>query len=249
MFSVENRERVRERLVEMARADPRVTSAAAVGGSAEPEMDRWSDIDLTFGLAEGVAIEDVLRDWTRDLENEFGAVTLFDLPYQSTIYRVFLLPGSLQVDLSFTPGADFGALGPKFALLFGTSTERQQAVPASAEHLFGMGVHHAVRGRICIERGRMWQAEYWISAVRDHALMLACLRHGLAASFGRGFDALPADVREPASEALARSLDRPELLRSLRVATDLLFREADAVVLNTANLEPMLRDLVFVEPD
>jgi hypothetical protein len=35
-----------------------------------------------------------------------AAVHLFDLPFLSSLYRVFLLPGSLQVDLSFTPAAD-----------------------------------------------------------------------------------------------------------------------------------------------
>ncbi len=52
-------------------------------------------------------------------------------------------------------------------------------------------MHHAVRARYAIERGRLWQAEYWTSAVRDHALMLACKRLGLEAGLGRGFDALP----------------------------------------------------------
>src|SRR2546423_11286325 len=106
MFTVEERERIRERLVGMGRADPRIEAAAAVGASALDGGDRWSDLDLTFGLAEGVPIEAVLSDWTRRVENEFDAVTLFDLPFRSSIYRVFLFPGSLQVDLSFTPGSE-----------------------------------------------------------------------------------------------------------------------------------------------
>ncbi len=34
-------------------------------------------------------------------------------------------------------------------------------------------VHHAVRARICIERGRYWQAEYWISDALLTALRAA----------------------------------------------------------------------------
>ena len=100
MFCVEDRERIMEQLVERARSDPRVVAAAAVGSSAGGG-DRWSDLDLTFGVAAGVPVEEVLADWTRTLETDFGAVVLFDLPVGSTIYRVFLLPGVLQVDLSF----------------------------------------------------------------------------------------------------------------------------------------------------
>ena len=167
MFTVEYRGHVRERLIEMARADPTIESAAAVGGSAQGETDRWSDIDLTFGLANDASLDAVLAVWTTNLRDEFGAVTLFDLLFRSTVYRVFLLPGSLQVDLSFTTGAEFGALGTRFALLFGTAVEREPGRPTQPRHVFGMGVHHAVRARFCLERGRLWQAEYWISAVRD----------------------------------------------------------------------------------
>src|SRR2546423_766517 len=56
MFTVEERERIRERLVGMGRADPRIEAAAAVGASALDGGDRWSDLDLAFGLAEGVPI-------------------------------------------------------------------------------------------------------------------------------------------------------------------------------------------------
>ncbi|HEY7199551.1 MAG TPA: hypothetical protein VIC57_05040 [Candidatus Dormibacteraeota bacterium] len=243
MFGVDDRERVRERLIGMARADPRVESAAAVGGSAEGG-DRWSDLDLTFGLAAGASMADVLAGWTRVLRTELGALTLFDLPFRSSIYRVFLLPGSLQVDLSFTPGSEFGPYGPRFALIFGAATEREPVQPPSPRHLLGVGVHHAVRGRICVERGRAWQAEYWISAVRDHALSLACLRHGLPHDLGRGFDQLPEDVRERAAGALVRSLARPELLRALGAAVDALLREAEGVHEEAARLEAELRDLV-----
>lgn len=248
MFTVEERARVRERLVELARADERIESAAEVGSSALGGGDRWSDLDLTFGLAEGASMEVVLADWTARVQREFDALVLFDLPFRSSIYRVFLLPGSLQVDLSFTPGPEFGAHGRGFALLFGVAARHDEVPRPAPRDLLGVGVHHAVRGRICIERGRVWQAEYWISAVRDHALSLACLRHGLEPELGRGFDRLPADVRERAAGAIVRSLEPPELLRALREAVDALLREADGVHEDAPRLEAELRALLAVSP-
>src|SRR5687767_15349916 len=41
------------------------------------------------------------------------------------------------------------------------------------------GVIYALHARACIERGRVWQAEHYVGAVRDHAVSLACLREGL----------------------------------------------------------------------
>ena len=46
----------------MAAADTRVVAGAAVGSFATDEADRWSDLDLIFGLAEGVEIADVQDD-------------------------------------------------------------------------------------------------------------------------------------------------------------------------------------------
>ena len=229
LFSPEDRDRVQERVLAWASEDARVTAGAVVGSLARSVGDRWSDLDLTFGVADEVPVPDVLDDWTRRVETEFGAVRLFDLPSGPTIYRVFLLPGCLQFDLSFTPAARFGARGPNFRLLFGAAAEPAHAPPPAAESLFGRAVHHALRARFCIERGRLWHAEFWTSGVRDYALHLACRRRGLPAYHGRGFDDLPADVRDRFRDALVRSLEPGELRRALACAIEGLQREATEV--------------------
>lgn len=159
MFTVEERNRVRDTILKMARADPRVVAGAMIGSLALGPGDPWSDLDLGFGLADGTSPGDVLAQWTPRLEREFGAVHLFDSPSLSTIYRVFLFPGCLQVDVSMTPASEFGARGPKFKVLFGRAVEQPHTARPPAEHLFGLGVHHAVRARFCVARGRFWQAQ------------------------------------------------------------------------------------------
>ncbi len=229
--------------MEIGRMDPRLVAGALIGASAAGGGDRWSDLDLTFGLADNVNLTDVMTDWTTRLQREFNATHLFDLPYQSTMYRVFLLQGNLQVDLSFTPRHEFGAHGPKFELLFGSSMERSQPPPPSPRHLFGLAVHHLVRARICIERGKLWQSEYWISAARDQALSLACLHRDLETSYGRGFDKLPAEVLEFFAEALVGSLDRARLLQTLGRTVDGLLRNSQDVGQAALSLEAQLREL------
>ena len=243
MFTVDDRDRVREHVLKLASSDPRVVAAAVIGSLAHGDGDRWSDLDLTFAVEESVPVVDVLSDWTRALAEELDAVQLFDLPSGATIYRVFLLPGCLQVDLSFTPAAAFGARGPKFSLLFGSAVETAHSPPPSADGLFGLAVHHAVRARVCIERGRWWQAEYWISGVRDEALALACLHRGLSAVEGRGLDELPGDVLDGFSDALVRSLDREELLRALASAIAGLLRESGEARVLATKVEPQLEEL------
>ena len=242
MFTVEERARVRDRVLEMAASDPRVVAAAIVGSLAHGGGDRWSDLDLTFGVADGVPVAEVLDDWTRTVVEEFDAVELFDLVARGTTYRVFLLPDLLQIDLSFTPAAEFRQGSPRFELVFGTH-EVDHPPPPSADDLFGWAVVYARAARVSTERGDRWQAEYFVSALRDSALTLACLRRGLPTAFGKGFDQLPAEVLDDFDDALVRSLEREELLRALASAVAGLLRESDQVRDVAAKVEGQLRGI------
>ena len=245
MFTVEERDRVRNRLAQMSREDPRLVAGALVGSTAAGGGDQWSDLDLTFGLADNAILGDVLADWTARLTGQFGAVHLFDLPYMSTMYRVFLLPGNLQVDLSFTPGNKFLARGLKYDLLFGNALERDQAKPSPPEHVFGLAVVYLLHARACIARGRMWEAEYCISAARDQALSLACQHRGLKTSYGRGFDDLPPETLKPFIKTLVGSLERTQLLRALSKTIDELLHNSQDVRELASRLELGLHELAL----
>ena len=202
MFTVEQRNALREHVLQLAEEDERVVAGAAVGSLAVHGGDRFSDLDLTFGIADHVAVAEVLDDWTGTLIGDREAVHLADLERGPTIYRVFLLPDALQFDLSMTPAAQFRPAGPRFRLLFGETAagDYEGSTPPVAHDLFGWGVIYALHARACIERGRAWQAEHYVDAVRDHALSLACLREGRIAVQARGYDELTA-------ETLARFVD------------------------------------------
>jgi len=242
---MEERNRVCDRLVEVGKADHRLVAGALIGSTVAGAGDRWSDLDITFGLADKTSIADVLADWTARLQKEFDAVHLFDLPHQSTIYRVFLFPGNLQVDLSFTPRTEFGSLGPRFAPLFGSAVERSQPRSISPKHHFGLAVHHLVRARVCIERGRLWQSEYWIAEARNQALALACHHRNLPSSYGRGFDDLPQDILEPFVETLVGELSRDRLSSALAKTVHGLLRNSQDVRELALKLELQLRELAF----
>jgi predicted nucleotidyltransferase len=246
VFTVEERNRIRDRILEMAKFDERIVAGAVVGSLATDEGDRWSDLDLTFGVSPENQTLDVLDRLTTPLVSAFSAVPLFDLPHRESIFRVLLLQGCLQVDLSVTPASSFGPNGPKFKMLFGNFKENPAISAPTAGHLLGYAAHHATRARFCIERGRFLQAEYWISGARDYALSLACLQRNLSPSYGRGFDQLPAEIQIQAQQALVKSLDRAELMRALACVVNRLLHEARQITGNPAEVEPHL--LVLTVP-
>jgi hypothetical protein len=151
---------------------------------------------------------------------------------------MFLLPDALQFDLSMTPAAQFRPAGPRFRLLFGETAagdgkapeppvvgELFIATPAVAGDLFGWGVVYALHARACIERGRVWQAEHYVGAVRDHALSLACLRQGLPPVEARGYDDLSAHTLAGFEDVHVGVLEPAALRRALAASVVALVRE------------------------
>ena len=218
---------MRAHVLELADNDVRVVAAAEVGSLSLGGGDRWSDLDLTFGVAEGSAPQDVLDDWTADLVSRFDAVHLFDLLVDPAVYRVWLLPDYLQLDVSVSPASRFRATSPRFKLLFGETNEpRYRDAPRRADTL-GWAVMWARHARVCIEREQWWQAEYAIAHLRFRAMELFCLRLDLPPHYAKGSDRLPVDVRTAFERSLVRSLGRADLVRAVDAATHTLLEHCE----------------------
>jgi hypothetical protein len=231
MFTAEQRDCLRSALLEFAGQDPRISGAAITGSGSTGHQDQWSDIDLAFAVVEAGELSDVLSDWTAHMYDQHRALHHVDVKSGAWIYRVFLLPSTLQVDLAFAPAAEFRPLAPTFRLVFGTANESRRFPTPEPSDLIGMGWLYALHARSCIARRRLWQAEYMITGIRNSALALACLRHGLPAVHGRGIDLLPNAVTALFESSFVRHLDTSELSRAFRaVMRGLLFeiRNADA---------------------
>ena len=235
---------MRRQLLGLAENDPRITGAAVTGSAADGREDRWSDIDLYFGVADHVALDAVLADWSDYLYGELGALHHFELKVPGAVYRAFLLPSCLEVDLGFTPAEQFGPVGPHFRAVLGEAVQPAPATGPDPGHLIGLAWHHVLHARSCIERHKPWQAEYWISGIRDQTLALACLRLGEPAHYAKGADALPAAVTGGLEDALVRSLELEELRRALRVAaTRLLLELAASDAVQAQRLDRPIREL------
>lgn len=225
MFTPEERAGLRSGLLEYAASDQRISGVAITGSAAAAGEDRWSDIDLAFGVGNAAELPDVLADWTAHMYQRHLALHHLDVRAGEWIYRVFLLPSTLQVDLAFVPATEFRALAPSFRLMFGEAKEPRHAPPPPWGDMVGLGWLYALHARSCIARRNVWQAEYMISGIRDNALALACIRHGLPAVHGRGMDLLPSGVAAKFEGSLVRQLDVAELSRAFRVATHGLLSE------------------------
>jgi hypothetical protein len=233
---------VRRRLLALAEEDGDVAAAAITGSEAAGKADEWSDIDLAFSIRGDLSA--ALERWTEVLYGRFAAIQHWDLPWGSTVYRVFLLPDWLEVDIAFTPSRDFGPRGPNWRTVFGETVEVEPTARPEPGQLAGLAWHHALHARICIERGQALQAEWLIGGLREHVLALACVRFGYPARFAKGADLLPPEVIARLEATLVRSLDEPELRRALAAASAVYVDElerSDAAL--AGRLRPMLAEL------
>ncbi len=229
MFTGQHRERIRSELLEAGRVDARLTGGAVTGSAAADQEDEWSDIDLGFGVGDAARIPEVLTDWTSHMYGRYEALHHVDVTSGAWVYRVFLLASTLQVDLAFAPAEEFGARAPTFRLAFGRAAERPHVPLTPVETLIGYAWLYGLHVRSSLARGRLWQAEYMVSAMRDHVLAVVCHRHGLPVREGRGLDLLPRETTRPLEAALVRSVDAGEIARAFRVLTMELLAETRRV--------------------
>ncbi|MEV0613303.1 aminoglycoside 6-adenylyltransferase [Nonomuraea sp. NPDC050404] len=242
MLPIEDRNRVHERLLTFAETDDRIVGAALTGSRTVGDADRWSDLDLVLAVRDEPA--DAADSWTKWLYDEFGALHHWDLSSSPRIIRVFLLPGWLELDITFGPESEFGPRGPQWRTLFGQARSLEPFPAPDRDTLIGLAWHHALHTRICIERDRRWQAEHWIGALRTHIVTLACLRLGLPTAHAKGAHLLPEELTTPLEPTLVRSLDGTELRRALGATVTVLLDELERTDPGlAARLAPMFTQL------
>jgi hypothetical protein len=244
MFTWDEREQIRAALVSAARQDPNITGAAHLGSAAADRLDDWSDIDLALCTSPQSELEDVIAAWTSRLYSSYRAVAHCDVRRGETLYRVFLLYNTLQVDISFWSADRFCALGPNFKLIFGADNRAQPFAQANSDELVGFAWLYALHVRSSIARKRRLQAEYMLSSMRNHVFALACLRHGLPARDGRGFDDLPGGVKNGFEECYPLSIEAEELHRALQRTMAALLAEIRLRDVDLATrIEPTLTEI------
>src|SRR5262249_40267206 len=147
MFTPRQRADIRSDLLAYAVEDSRISGTAITGSAAAGREDEWSDVDLAFGVSDAAGLPDVLADWTSWMYKRHCALHHVDVTAGAWIYRVFLVPGALQVDLAFAPATEFRALAPTFRLVSGEAREPRHIGEPPSDVLIGMGWLHAVHAR------------------------------------------------------------------------------------------------------
>ena len=229
MFTETERSDIRTKIIEIAKDDKRICGGAITGSASVGSQDRWSDIDLAFGVYQSFEISDVLNDFTEMMYKANKTIHHLDVFSGSWIYRVFVLANTLQVDLAFAPEKDFGSKAETFKLIFGKANKLLFIKKPKVEDLIGYIWLYALHVRNSMARKKFGQAEYFMSYMRDRILSLACIRHNLPVKNGSGIDNLPADDLTLFEEGLVKSLEFTELQRVFGILSIAFLKEVNLV--------------------
>ena len=123
MFDVDVRESVSASILEVVSRDPWVMAGAVVGSLALTSGDRFSDVDLSFAIRDGIDLRTVLDDWTALFASDNEIDVLFDLVvrrekgltyrrralYVALIRRALLSQHDLEMQMWSSLGVGLGA--------------------------------------------------------------------------------------------------------------------------------------------
>lgn len=165
--------------------------------------------------------------WTEWIAAENGVSDTFDVRASGALYRVFLLPSTLQVDISFWPHEQFRATEEGFHVLFGTPNPSTTAASPDPDPIIGTGWLYAFHARSALARSRPWQAALMLDDLRAQILALACIRHGLNPWHGRDVDRLPTRELAALETTRAGDLDADALATSMRRSIELFLAEIE----------------------
>ena len=232
LFTAEERERTTEEVSRLLSGDPSVEGVLVVGSLAE-EPDRWSDIDLAAVVTDDADCDAVAADWVRRLYEALPVLHHFETAFGDNRVRGFLLANLLELDIAFTPAAQFSVWGPA-ASLFDRSGRIEAAIGAPAEwepnppdwaSEAGFAWHDVLHSCTALRRGRPWQALWYAQRVRNRTLGLDQERRGFYAEFQDYADDLPPEELVPLEATLVDSLDPDTLLRAIELTTKAFIAE------------------------
>ncbi len=196
-FSLLERKEILDYILKMATSDERSSGGALVGSFATGTEDKWSDIDITFGIKRQYDHQKVLENWTAILKKQYDIKHHFDVIVKKSIYRVLLFGNGLELDLSISPEDHFGPKTPTFSLLFGKPGHGLNGDAPNVNSIIGWGWHHILHARAAIHRTKHWQALFFINRLRDLIIELKCYRQHVPHQHARGADQLnEADLSE-----------------------------------------------------
>lgn len=232
LFQPQDRDELLTRTIAMLEADQRLEGAVIDGSIGAGRADRWSDVDIACVVTEEVDCPTVTAEWVGRIYDEHSVAHHYEVAFESTLVRGFLLERGLVLDLSFTPASDFRIWAPVRVAFDRTGQATKLAADPGQwkptpnwQAESGFAWHDVLHCAAATARNRRWQALFYLQRVRNRTLALASERRGQDASEFKHVDDLPPAERDPLLATIVGDLEPTSLLSALAFATEVFLTE------------------------
>ncbi len=262
MNSVDLKHTTVDRIVRLARIDPRLCGSLLLGAAAQDPADECDRIHLCMIVYNDHAVPDVFADWQRRLCAILPVLSVestADAPDRHTLS--LLLGGPVEIWLRFICASDLQAAGALWQVLFDRigdldwrmkvlwvkKTAARRVVPEYEQRMASIK-HRMFLAQAALENGRLWQAIIDIGDIRKQVIDLHGLRTGEDAIADRDIDNMEPPFLATLAPTVCTALTRAEAARALQAVIECFLAEIRAAEQNyeldaAPRMENLLQDL------
>ena len=246
IFSVDERELIKKRVVAFAKENKNILSAVLVGSGAVGFIDDASDLDFYLIVDSKESISGAM-DYVKENIEKLSEVLTFKQMDERRL-QVYLLQNYLEIDIGYTPIDETEATRERFKVMFdktntvgdimGATWEKNKEI--SQETLFNADVqskyeeyagstwHFLFHAAVAIKRGEHWRCMAEMEIVRNRVIELKGIRHSFRTGRGRDVDKFPQVELAAMQKTLVTELTREALLQNLLCLTELAYGELES---------------------
>ena len=235
MYTKEERQKLREKILAFVRDNQEFTCLLQIGSGAEGFTDIYSDIDMMAGCVDALAVERANRKIYEFFKCD-GAVYIDHRKWADYVlgFSAYWENG-LSVDLSFMPASDMPILSKKWQLLWSNDDEMKTVLKEKSDKLVPNSVvvdnsyHHAFfyllrKVEIAICRKDYVYAEMVLNEARQKLLLAEAMVEGKKLHQFKAYYSLNQDFLTSLQETYPCGLTHATLNQAKHALLDLYVR-------------------------
>lgn len=239
LFTPERRTEILENLLIFLQTDEQVSGVVMVGSTADDFRDTYSDINLLVIVADSLPVYPVYHKWKTRFTALYNRLSGFEMRQDGECYHFgCLLDNYLGLEMQFLKLEKLVATRKPWKIAFDragnlathlerTYAEEQLAAPVREYKRIMETIWQPILKCVAaLRRDEIWRALYLLEDLRDSAVRIAGMNHGVDTYGFTAVDHLPEMFLVHLRHTIPTSTSTPAIRRALKTAVILLFREA-----------------------
>lgn len=259
LFTPERRVEILENLLIFLKTDDQISGVVMVGSTAENFRDNYSDINLLVITADNLPVYPVYHKWKTRFTALYNRLSSFETGYDGERYHFgCLLDNYLSLEMHFLKLEKLIAKRKPWQIAFDrvgnlehhlerTYAEEQMVAPVREYTRIMETIWLPIMKCVAaLRRDEIWRALYLLEELRDKAVQIAGMNHGIDTHGFTAVDYLPEMFLVHLRHTIPTSTSTPAIRRALKTAVVLLFREAVLLEdrMNLASNAPLRKRLL-----